>query len=100
MTYCKNFNKLFANIDKNLKEKGYLIFTHRIDLWKQQDFLSILKKHQKSFKIHPRTFQGSFERICVLFDHQNGAKRVPRASKLSQNGHPRAQKGDKINNIQ
>jgi len=51
MTYCKNFNKLFANINKNLKEKGYLIFTHRIDLWKQQDFLNVLKKHQNTLKI-------------------------------------------------
>ena len=51
MTYCKNFNKLFANINKNLKEKGYLIFTHRIDLWEQQDFLNILKKHQNTLKI-------------------------------------------------
>ena len=37
MTYCKKFDKLFA---------------HRIDLWEKQDFLSILKKHQKSLKIN------------------------------------------------
>ena len=58
------------------------------------------KMSQKSSKIHPGTFQGSFERICVPLDHQNGAKMVPRTSKLSQNGHPRALKGDKMNNIQ
>ena len=51
MTYCKNFDKLFANINKNIKEKGFVIFTHRTDLWKQQDFLRILKKHQKTLKI-------------------------------------------------
>ena len=51
MTYCKNFDKLFANINKNIKEKGFIIFSHRTDLWRQKDFLSILKKHQKSFKI-------------------------------------------------
>ncbi len=51
MTYCKNFDKLFANINKNLKEKGLVLFTHRIDLWEKQDFLSILKKHQKLLKI-------------------------------------------------
>ena len=51
MTYCKNFDKLFTNINKNIKEKGFVVFTHRIDLWERQDFLSILKKHQKKFKI-------------------------------------------------
>ena len=52
MTYCKNFKKLFANINKNIKKNGFVLFTHRIDLWQQQDFLSILKKHQKSLKIN------------------------------------------------
>ena len=51
MTYCKNFDKLFDNINKNIKEKGFALFTHRIDLWEKQDFLSILKKHQKTLKI-------------------------------------------------
>ena len=51
MTYCKNFEKLFENIFKNIKEKGFIIFTHRIDLWKQQNFLNVLKKNQKKFKI-------------------------------------------------
>ena len=51
MTYCKNFDKLFANINKNIKEKGFVIFSHRTDLWKQQDFLRILKKYQKTLKI-------------------------------------------------
>ena len=51
MTYCKNFDKLFVNINKNIKQKGFVLFTHRIDLWQKQDFLNILKKHQKSLKI-------------------------------------------------
>ena len=51
MTYCKNFDKLFVNINKNIKQKGFVLFTHRIDLWRQQDFLIILKKHQKTFTI-------------------------------------------------
>ena len=52
MTYCKNFDKLFDNVNKNIKEKGFVLFTHRIDLWEKQDFLSILKKYQKSLKIN------------------------------------------------
>ena len=51
MTYCKNFDNLFVNINKNIKQKGFVLFTHRIDLWQKQDFLNILKKHQKSLKI-------------------------------------------------
>ncbi len=51
MTYCKNFDKLFVNINKNIKQKGFVLFTHRIDLWQKQDFLNILKKHEKSLKI-------------------------------------------------
>ena len=53
------------------------------------------KIHQKSSKIHPGTFQGSFECICVPLGHQNGAKMAPGTSKVSQNGNPRALKGDK-----
>ena len=51
MTYCKNFDKLFDNVNKNIKEKGFVLFTHRIDLWEKQDFVSILKKYQKTLKI-------------------------------------------------
>ena len=57
------------------------------------------KIHQKSLKIHPETFWGSFECICVPLDHQNGAKMVPRNSKLSQNGDPRTLKEDKKSTI-
>jgi len=51
LTYCKNFEKLFANIIRNIKKKGFVLFTHRVDLWERQDFFNILKKHQKIFKI-------------------------------------------------
>ena len=33
--------------------------------------------------------------MCVPLDHQNGAKMVPRTSKVSQNGDPRTLKGNK-----
>ena len=36
---------------KILKKKGFVLFSHRVDLWEQQDFFSILKKNQKTFKI-------------------------------------------------
>ena len=48
---------------------------------------------QKPSKIHPGTFQSCFECMCVPLDHQNGAKMVPRTSKVSQNGDPRTLKG-------
>ena len=51
MTYCKNFERLFSNINKNIKKKGFVLFTHRVDLWKQQDFFNILQTYQKTFKI-------------------------------------------------
>ena len=41
----------YYSSNKNIKNNGFVLFTHRIDLWHQQDFLSILKKHQKSLKI-------------------------------------------------
>ena len=53
------------------------------------------KIDQKSSNILPGTFQGFFDCICVPLDHQNGAKMVPRTSKVSQNGDPRTLKGDK-----
>jgi len=51
MTYCKNFDKFFININKNIKENGFFIFTHRVDLWNKQNFSNILKKFDNSFKI-------------------------------------------------
>ncbi len=51
MTYCKNFNKLFSNINYYLKKSGYFIFSHRIDLWQEQNFDKILKSQKADFRI-------------------------------------------------
>ena len=51
MTYCKNFNKLFSNIKYYLNKKGYLIFSHRVDLWENQEFSNILAIISKDFKV-------------------------------------------------
>ena len=42
---------LLKKLNSKTPKKGFVLFTHRIDLWEKQDFLSILKKHQKTFKI-------------------------------------------------
>ena len=52
MTYCKNFDKLFVYINKNIKQKGFVLFTHRIDLWEIQKFDTILENFSKDFKIY------------------------------------------------
>ena len=51
MTYCKNFDKLFEIVKFYLKKKGIFIFSHRLDLWLNQDFDKILQKFSKDFKI-------------------------------------------------
>jgi len=51
MTYCKNFKKLFANINYYLSKNGYFVFSHRIDLWEKQNFSEILNAHKSEFKI-------------------------------------------------
>ncbi len=51
MTYCKDFNKLFANIKFYLVKRGYFIFSHRVDLWKSQNFNFVLNNLSKNFKI-------------------------------------------------
>ena len=51
MTYCKNFKKLFSNIYYYLLKNGYFVFSHRIDLWKKQNFNEILNAHKSYFKI-------------------------------------------------
>ena len=51
MTYCKNFDKLFTNIKFYLSTNGHFIFSHRIDLWKNQKFDDILAKYNNFFKI-------------------------------------------------
>ena len=69
--------------------------TENIKKWSKMVSEGGPKIHQKSSKIHPGTFQGSFECICVPLGHQNGAKMAPRTSKVSQNGDPRTLKGNK-----
>ena len=69
--------------------------TETIKKWSKMVSQGRPKIHQKSSKIHPGTFQDSFECICVPLDHQNGAKMVPRTSKVNQNGDPRTLKWNK-----
>lgn len=51
MTYANNFNKLFDNVYLNLKLKGHFIFSHRIDLWKKNNFDKVLLNNEKKFKL-------------------------------------------------
>ena len=52
MTYCKNFNKLFSNLEYYLSKKGYFIFSHRTDLWEKQKFDNILLEYKDKFTIN------------------------------------------------
>ena len=54
----------------------------------------VRRETQNPSKIHPGTFQSSFECTCVPLDHQHCAKMVPRTSKVSQNGDARTLKED------
>ena len=51
MTYCKNFYKLFSNINYYLLKNGHFIFSHRIDLWEKQKFDIILNQFKNDLKI-------------------------------------------------
>jgi predicted TPR repeat methyltransferase len=51
MTYCKKPKKLFLLINNYLKKNGIFIFSHRIDLWKKQNFDSIINNFNQSFKL-------------------------------------------------
>lgn len=51
MTYCKNFKKLFSNVEYYLQARGYFIFSHRVDLWNKQNFSHVLNNLNRSFKI-------------------------------------------------
>jgi len=44
LTYTKNPFKLFLNILKITSSGGYFIFTHRVDLWKKQNYSHLLNK--------------------------------------------------------
>ena len=51
MTYAKNFEKLFNNVLFNLKKTGFFIFSHRVDLWKKNNFDNMLLNYSKNFKL-------------------------------------------------
>ena len=47
MTYCQDYQKLFQNVSLYLLDKGYFIFTHRVDLWKKFDFDNVIKRNNQ-----------------------------------------------------
>jgi len=47
MTYCQDQQKLFQNVSSYLEDKGYFIFTHRLDLWEKFDFDNIIKNNSQ-----------------------------------------------------
>ena len=51
MTYSKDPKVLLKKISSLLKNNGYFIFTHRVDLWKKQNYNNILKNLSKTFKV-------------------------------------------------
>ena len=55
MTYCKNLDKLINNVIFYMKNKGYFIFSHRIDLWKKQNFDKLIDEFKKFFLIEYRS---------------------------------------------
>ena len=42
LTYTKNPKNLFMNIHDIINPKGYFIFSHRVDLWKKQNYSDLL----------------------------------------------------------
>ena len=42
LTYTKDPKKLFININNLTSRNGYFIFTHRVDLWKNQNYSDLL----------------------------------------------------------
>ena len=51
MTYCTNYQLLFKRVYNYLKNKGYFIFTHRVDIWKKFNFDECLKLNDDKFEI-------------------------------------------------
>jgi len=51
MTYCKNYQLLFELVYNYLKNRGYFIFTHRIDIWERLNFDDLLKFNENKFEI-------------------------------------------------
>jgi len=55
MTYCSNYQLLFNHVFNYLKNKGYFIFTHRVDIWERLDFDKSLKLNEDKFEITHKT---------------------------------------------
>ena len=51
MTYCSNYQLLFNHVYNYLKNKGYFIFTHRVDIWRKFNFDEFLKLNDDKFEI-------------------------------------------------
>ena len=51
MTYCANYQLLFKRVYNYLKNKGYFIFTHRVDIWRKFNFDEFLKLNDDKFEI-------------------------------------------------
>ena len=55
MTYCSNYQLLFNHVFNYLENKGYFIFTHRVDIWEKLDFDKSLKLNEDKFEIIYKT---------------------------------------------
>ena len=55
MTYCSNYQLLFNHVFNYLTNKGYFIFTHRIDIWERLNFDKFLKLNEDKFEIIYKT---------------------------------------------
>ena len=55
MTYCSNYQLLFNHVYDYLKNKGYFIFTHRVDIWERLNFDMFLKLNEDKFEITYKT---------------------------------------------
>ena len=55
MTYCSNYQLLFNHVYDYLKNKGYFIFTHRVDIWERLNFDKFLKLNENKFEIIYKT---------------------------------------------
>ena len=60
MTYCKKPKLLLQLVSDYLKKNGIFIFTHRIDLWKKQDFDDLILQPVKLFSENPNILQKVF----------------------------------------
>ena len=52
MTYTNNPKKLLKSMHNKLKDSGFLIFTHRVDLIIKQNFIKILEDVSNHWKVY------------------------------------------------